>query len=219
MDKQTGVIKAILFDFDGTLVHLPVNWSRLRYRLQKLFETYGFRSSFQPLLPSIEEAYGYLLSNERWSAIAGSVMVQAETVLHEEELYGVSNAQLIPGVRGVLARLAEDGVPFAVVSNNHSDCLFAVFRKFALPMPVDIIGRNDVERPKPDPEGIRKAVAALGVTPQSCLLVGDGEQDCYAGTQAGVLTALIRPAGGASRFVSPPTFVFTQLQEVLSLLE
>lgn len=219
MDQQTGVIKAILFDFDGTLVHLSVDWDRLRNRLRELFAPYGFESSFQPLLPCLEQARNHLLGSKYWTAAVDHAMKEAKTILYEEELQGLNNAELAPGASEVLARLEERGLPFAVVSNNHSGCIHAAFKKFALPTPAVVMGSEKVCRPKPDPESICRAIVALGVAPTDCLLVGDGEQDCQAGIRAGVLTALVSPSADISMLATSSTFTFAELHQLLRLLE
>jgi len=44
-------IELFIFDFDGTLVNLPVNWKKLKEDLRKLLRS---KSSLVPLFPSLE---------------------------------------------------------------------------------------------------------------------------------------------------------------------
>jgi len=52
-----------------------------------------------------------------------------------------------------------------------------------------IITLDDVERAKPDPEPVFKALAELKSTPQETIMVGDNHHDILAGKNAGTKTA------------------------------
>ena len=43
-------MKAVIFDLDGTLIRLPINYPKLLQRLQNLFDT---KEELKPLMPSI----------------------------------------------------------------------------------------------------------------------------------------------------------------------
>ena len=44
------MIKAIIFDMDGTLIRLPINYEKIFKKLKILFDT---NDEFKPLIPSI----------------------------------------------------------------------------------------------------------------------------------------------------------------------
>ncbi len=52
-----------------------------------------------------------------------------------------------------------------------------------------LISSDDVSRPKPDPEGVYRAAAELGVPVERVLLAGDSPADVKAGRTAGAKTA------------------------------
>jgi pyrophosphatase PpaX len=52
-----------------------------------------------------------------------------------------------------------------------------------------IVGADDTERHKPDPEPVHKALALLNATPDATVFVGDSPHDLAAGRAAGVSTA------------------------------
>jgi HAD superfamily hydrolase (TIGR01509 family) len=54
-----------------------------------------------------------------------------------------------------------------------------------------LVSGTDVIRPKPDPEGIFRAAAALGVAPHRVLMAGDSPADVQAGRAAGAATAAV----------------------------
>ena len=51
-----------------------------------------------------------------------------------------------------------------------------------------VIGADDTERHKPDPEPVRLALTRLGVAPERAVFVGDAPFDIAAGRAAGVVT-------------------------------
>jgi pyrophosphatase PpaX len=54
-----------------------------------------------------------------------------------------------------------------------------------------VIGADDVERHKPDPQPVERALARLGATPDATVFVGDSPHDLVAGRAAGVHTAAV----------------------------
>jgi pyrophosphatase PpaX len=52
-----------------------------------------------------------------------------------------------------------------------------------------VIGADDVQRPMPDGEPVRRALDALGAAPEGAIMVGDSPHDIAAGRAAGVRTA------------------------------
>jgi pyrophosphatase PpaX len=52
-----------------------------------------------------------------------------------------------------------------------------------------IVGADDVERPKPDPEPVRRALTLLDAEPATTVFIGDSPHDMAAGRKAGVATA------------------------------
>ena len=54
-----------------------------------------------------------------------------------------------------------------------------------------IVGADDVTHPKPHPEPVLKALAALGVAPESAVYIGDSRHDIECGRAAGVKTAAV----------------------------
>lgn len=80
------------------------------------------------------------------------------------------------------------GIPMAIVTNNRSSTVRQIVRHLGLEsfFPV-IVGEQDVERPKPDPEPVRLALRALGLDAGADILfVGDSRTDAMAAAAAGV---------------------------------
>jgi len=82
-----------------------------------------------------------------------------------------------------------------------------------------LVGGDDVARGKPDPEPVRRALDALGLSERAgeVLFVGDSPFDLRAGRAAGTRTAAV-PWGASARSVleaERPDFVFESLDELL----
>lgn len=97
-----------------------------------------------------------------------------------------------PFVKETLARLHAAGIKLGVVTSKIRLTtemglrLTGMFEYFGTIVTVD-----DVEKPKPDPEGIFKALQALGGDSQSALMVGDSHYDLEAARNAGVSSVAV----------------------------
>ena len=97
---------------------------------------------------------------------------------------------LYPGVDALLKHLNNKQVPMAVVTSKrrgHTETILnalGVREHFSI-----VIGSDDVECMKPDPEGLNRAVSTLGLTAESCLYIGDTRVDIETAHGAGMAVA------------------------------
>lgn len=99
----------------------------------------------------------------------------------------------IPGAADLLAALAREGVPYALVTSATAELAAARMRAAALPMPAVVIAAADVTRSKPDPEGFLAGAAALGVDAARCIVVEDSANGIAAGLAAGMRVIGVGP--------------------------
>ena len=83
-----------------------------------------------------------------------------------------------------------------------------------------IVSRNEVDRLKPNPEGLLKAAAQLGVEPAEVILIGDSLDDVGAARNAGMLVGYL--AGGQdpreAMIQHPADIEITSLSQLPELL-
>lgn len=183
-------LRAVLFDFDGTLVRLNADFNGLRRELAALLEPYGFQSSFRPLFESVYEAEAYLLE-QHGQPLAKALMSQIWDAFLSTELRAVEQAEVLPGVPEVWRWLNERRIPVGIVSNNHSDAITAILKRLNLTPPRVIVGRDQVRRLKPDPEGTRLALKKLRQGADGVWMVGDSLYDVEAGKASNLQVALV----------------------------
>jgi phosphoglycolate phosphatase len=97
--------------------------------------------------------------------------------------------QVYPGVRETLAAL---GGRKSTATIKSTATVRAVLEQFGLLEYFDHPQGTDGFPPKPAPDVIHAALAALGARPEDCLLVGDSPADMEAGRRAGVRTCAVR---------------------------
>ena len=103
-------IKAIIFDFDGTLAVLNIDFSSMRERIFDLMRRYSVGEELieeRYLLEIIEEVYRILCRNNPF--IAEKFYQEAHQILHEIELGAAEKGRLIPGTETTLKVLKREG--------------------------------------------------------------------------------------------------------------
>ena len=134
---------------------------------------------------------------------------------------------LLPKIGESETRVGNEWYPYrtwTLVQNSGFALLAAVagaLKKFGLAGTVDVaVTRNEAARMKPDGDGIRRAMAALGAAAPRTLMVGDSMSDLGAARDAGVAVAIL--AGGESSpaeiAAGGPDHQFRSLAEVADLL-
>ena len=185
--------RLIVFDYDGTLADLKVDWVALRTDLSRRARDFGFMSTFEPLWPQMARLR---------DACGAEAVAALFAVLAEHERQGVlqqqPRAEIVEFARlksRRSRRVADDGRR----SRMPSSCVLAVFSAnlhatvaagldaLGLGSRISwIVGADDVTRWKPAPEGLQRVMQLAACTPADTLFIGDSAGDAAAAHAAGV---------------------------------
>ncbi len=175
--------RAYLFDLDGTVADsMPLHWISWRQAVEEhgghfpeqLFYEWGG----MPLVKSVE------LLNERFAY----QMPAAEVVRRKEELY----YELLPELKAIPAVVAHveaqhGRIPLAIVSGSPRAGIHRSLTQLGLLDRFDVlVGSEDYEHGKPNPEPFLTAAARLGVEPGHCLVFEDADAGIAAAEAAGM---------------------------------
>lgn len=179
-------VTTLIYDFDGTLFHLPVDWSAIHDELGV--------------------APGVTLGPELQRFMDdGEAAALAVVTKHERAV--AARGSFTAGARACLTRPGNR----AIVTRNSREAVLDALGKLA--EGIFIVGREDVRRLKPDPEGVRLVLEHFGVKPTEAALIGDTYHDVQAARAAGVRSVIVHnplleyaPAG-ADRYLDDLTAI------------
>ncbi len=174
-------IKAILFDFDGTLTEPgALDFSIIKSKIGCPVE-----------MPVLEYIQSIKNSDDRNHALCA---------LNRFESDGARHAMPNLDAEWVVRYLTAKNIPIGIISRNRLKSILMSLENFETVTPADftvILSRDDSVSPKPSPEGIFYAVKKLGVPVEKTAVVGDFIFDIEAGRAAGAFTVFLdngRPA-------------------------
>ncbi|MEM5799397.1 MAG: HAD family phosphatase [Candidatus Aenigmatarchaeota archaeon] len=166
------MIKAVIFDFDGTLVDSE--------------ELHCIS-----LAKSIKENTGVEISPKQVRLLAGMTYTEKTRILLKDKKYydiekitkdaydhflsiALSEIKLRRGVKKVIKMIHSLNIKIGLYSPNKKEFLKKTLEKFDILKYFNvIIGREDIKKPKPDPEGYLLAAKLLQLKPEECLVFED----------------------------------------------
>jgi len=195
------IISAILFDFDGTLTE-P--------------HTIDF--------PAIKLAIG-CPANESILEFIGAMTDprhrrNAEEILDRFEMEAAGRAGPNKNAERTVRELAAMGMPMGVLTRNSESAIersFQNFRGIDRKAFVVVSTRDDGHKPKPHPQGVIAAAAALGVPVAELLCVGDYVFDVEAARNAGCSSAFVTNGEPIRVTAVQPDFVIKNLVELIDI--
>jgi phosphoglycolate phosphatase len=181
-------IKAIVFDFDGTLARLNIDFSIMRSSIRNLMEDFQIPEGGITDLHILEmiDAGGVYLKKLR-PADAAVFRSRAHELVTGMEVEAADEGALLDGTRMLLAELAGRSIRTGVVTRNCRVAVLKVFPDIAHHCQA-FLTREDTERVKPHPDHLRSALRALSVVPAEAIMVGDHPLDILLGRETGTYT-------------------------------
>jgi len=175
--------KAIVFDLDGTIVKLNVNWRELKNLLsQRFYDLYGIHYEFR----SITECLMKVLEKEDEKEFANLLNIIEQFELKnikkgaylEDTLFFINNLELFS---------ISEGTKLAVLSLNMRKTIMETLKNANLCKKIDyIVGREDLRRWKPKPDGLLKVQEHFNLKSEDLIYFGDLQKDLDTGKNAGI---------------------------------
>jgi len=181
-------IKAVIFDFDGTLAVLNIDFSAMRERVFDLMRRSGIHEEAireKYLLEIIEEVYEMLWEKNPFGA--ERFYQESHDILHEVEMKAAGKGRLIPGAVGTLKGLREKGIKVGIITRNCEDAVRRVFPEIDDFCDI-FVSRNSVKKVKPHPDHLTRVMNSLKISGEEATMVGDHIIDIQAGKRVGMKT-------------------------------
>jgi HAD superfamily hydrolase (TIGR01509 family) len=189
------VIKAVIFDIDGTLVDSVDDHAEA---WQRAFAKFGKEIPFEKIRMQIGKGGDELLpvfwSKEELERIE-EPLSNYRTELYQKEY--LPRVKGFPKVRELFEQLLAHGKQLALASSAKGEELETYKKKARIDDLVDIeTSSDDAEKSKPHPDIFEAALEKLGHPPAGdCIVVGDTPYDIDAAAKAGMRTIAVRCGG------------------------
>jgi HAD superfamily hydrolase (TIGR01509 family) len=204
-------VRAVLFDWDGTLVDTAEASFRCYVRLfEELGVAFDRETYARTYSPNWYQTFRVLdIPEERWAH------ADARWLAHfaEEEI------ALVDGARELLDALHARGLATGIVTSGSRERVLRELDAHRFAFRECVFG-CDVKEKKPHPEGLLLCLERLRVTADEAVYVGDSPEDVAMARAAGVVSIAV-PGGYPNRealLASSPDVVAGSLREVAEYL-
>ena len=209
------MIKAVIFDVDGTLIdsvdcHADA-WQRA---LTKFGKTVSFEEVRMQIGKGGDQLLPVFFDQDEIEKVE-EPLTEYRSELFKKEYLGRLVA--FPGGRELIQRLLADGKRVALASSATGDEL-EVYKKIA--RIDDLIeaetSKDDASKSKPHPDIFQAALKKLGnPKAEDCLVVGDTPYDIEAAAKAGVRTIAVRSGGFPEETLKDALAIYDGLADLL----
>lgn len=200
--KNKSHIKAVLFDFDGTLTQPgAIDFQAIKDAIKC-----PAQSPILEYIATIDD------TAERTAALS---------VIHRFEMTSAIHSRPNTGAEKLIHDLRSHRIKIGILSRNGLHPIKRSLENFTTIRYADfdiVISRDTPVAPKPSPDGIAYAARTFGFDTSNILIVGDYIFDIQAGNRAGSITALLTTQLSKSKLDCACDYVISHLAEVNEIL-
>jgi phosphoglycolate phosphatase len=185
---------AIIFDFDNTLVKSHINFPAMKISMARAAKKHGIDFGNEEQIPHRYTAGNIIDQVEEYDKKNDTQLADELWLLVEKfERIGMENISIEDDVFDMLNYLKKKGISTSILTNNAKKPTIEVLERFNILEHFDIVvAREDVNKMKPDKEGLEIIVNKLNLNPDKVIFVGDSWVDGVAAVNANIRFVLFR---------------------------
>lgn len=214
------MIKAIIFDLDGTLIEFKLDIYSSKNEVIRMIR------EELPNIVGLDVSQPYHLMLEKVRSLVDdktfeNIKLKVFRILDRFEERAVQETALKEGAKDALIELKRLGKRVTLLTNSGKAATFTALKKFGIMEFFEIVlSREDVQFLKPSTFGFKKMLALLKLDASECLSVGDGLIDLIPSKALGI--RFVAVAGGYNpieRMLEySPDYVINSLSELSRLV-
>ena len=207
----------VILDFDGTLADTAAVIIR----------------TMQATISELELPFR---TDEQCAAMIGLRLVEIPSVLFPEcsiegdiyartyrrlfhEFNSEDAVRIYPNVVDTLKTLMSKGIILTIASSRSHASLAEYVENLGLSSLISyILGADDVDKGKPDPEPVNRTLKRFGISPEETIVVGDTSFDIQMGKNAGTRTCGVTYGNGSRESLSDADRIIDDFGKLLNIL-
>jgi len=183
-------VKAVVFDLDGTLMDSNLDYEKMGDRIRGLLASRGLPEPLEDRRKVYRVIRGGAATLREYGLPEASLeatMAEMTKIMNGIELEALDATEPKPYAREVVAELHGEGLVLGVATRSHREYTLRGLKRYdMLRFFHQVVARDDVPYPKPDPRHLLHIIRLLGVDPGDTLFIGDTATDLQTADAAGV---------------------------------
>jgi len=227
------MIRAVVFDLDGTLVNFNLDYKSLRAEVRSFLIRHGVPASLlsinESMFEMLKKTEIFMKNNDRTEKTLEEVNKGIWKITEKYELEAAKTISLLPGVTEVLRAVKEMDLKIGLCTVNSEKTTDCILKKFKIENFFSAVTpRDKVKHVKPNTEHLKATLKALGVKPEEALMVGDSIIDMKCARELGAIavglpTGISKPEelidAGANYLITSITDLPTLIEQITKLLK
>lgn len=186
-NKKLPSFEAFIFDMDGVLVNSEPFYVEV--------EQSNFRHLGLEISEKEHQAYQGTATDRMWQLIKErhgiehpvDELVKMTNSLVTPYFNSLEKMEPMPGVKNLIEKLKEKGIPLAVASSSYADVIEIILQKTGLKSYFDVVVSSQMAgASKPEPDIFLLTARKLSVPPEKCIVIEDSTNGIKAAKAAGM---------------------------------
>jgi HAD superfamily hydrolase (TIGR01549 family) len=220
------VVKAVVFDLDGTIAKFNIDYKAVRADVRGFLIREGLPASIlstkESIFEMLKKAEIFMKNNGKPEKVFMDIREKTSEIAEGYELAAAKTTSLLAGVLDTLKALKKMNLKIGLCTINSKKSTNYILKQFAIAQFFDAVTpRDDVKYVKPNAEHLEATLKALRVNPEETMVVGDGVNDMKCARELNAI-AVGLPTG-----VSPPkelvssgaNYFITSITDLPTLIE
>jgi pyrophosphatase PpaX len=182
MELKVLVIEAVIFDLDGTLAHLNLDYKALRSEVRTYLISIHVPVSVldvnESIFEMLKKAEIFVKNTSKSTEAFDEVRTRALSIAEKYEVEAATTTSLLAGAVETLKELQKMNIEMGLCTTSSKKASNYILHRFKIEgFFKTVVSREKVKYVKPHVEQFELALKALGVNAKATLVVGDSIVD------------------------------------------